>query len=454
MALQELGKAGLSRREREVAALVADGLTNREIAERLFISERTADGHLEHIREKLGVNNRAQVAAWYVANSQPGAATVSAPAAQSKVADHRASGLRVVLAVATVAVMLLVGVVALYRQTAPTAPTGPIITTIAGSTKGFGVARGGYSGDYGPATSALLSGPVTLALDDTGNLYIADMNQTIRRVEVDGKIWTLAGGVTTPFLDGTCGPATGVGTVFSLAVSPSDHAVYFANGAQIGWLDGRPCVHSVPSGRIQGPSHICFAPDGTMYISDVFGDRVWRRAKDGALSVYAGTGEHGFYGDAGAASGAKLRFPTAMAVDSSGNLYIADTGNNRIRRVDSETHVITTIAGSSDTYGYGGDGGVADMARLNLPFGVTVAPNGDVYIADTGNSRVRRIDTQTHLITTVVGTGKEGFSGDGGAALAAVLYGPRAVVFDSSGNLLVADTGNHRVRKVEGLLQR
>jgi sugar lactone lactonase YvrE len=191
-----------------------------------------------------------------------------------------------------------------------------------------------------------------------------------------------------------------------------------------------------------------------MYISDTFGDKVWRRTPDGTLSVYAGTGVHGFDGDLGAATGAKLRYPTGLALDASGNLFIAETGNNRIRRVDAATHVITTIAGSSDTYGYGGDGGIADRALLNLPHGVAVAPNGDVYIADTGNSRVRRVDAQTHVITTVAGTGKEGFSGDGAAASGADLYGPYAVAFDGSGDLYIADSGNHRIRKVRGMTHR
>jgi DNA-binding CsgD family transcriptional regulator/sugar lactone lactonase YvrE len=442
MALQELGKAALSRREREVAALVADGLTNHEIADRLFISERTADGHLEHIREKLGVNSRAQVAAWFVAQAQLGAADVAEP----KALGRRVNRLRVALAIVTLGVVTLAGVVVLARLT-PTTPTGPIITTVAGSTRAFGSARGGYSGDYGPATSALLSRPVGVAVDLNGNVYIADMNQTIRRVDRERMITTLAGGVTTPFVEGGYGPTTGVGGIMSVAVSP-EGAVYFANGFFIARVDADLLLHRVPSGPIRTPSRLCFAPDGTLYISDTLGDRVWRRAPDGALSVYAGTGVHGFDGDFGAATGAKMRYPTGLALDGRGNLFIAETGNNRIRRVDSMTRVITTVAGSSDTYGYGGDGGFANNAQLSLPYGVAVGPNGDLYIADTGNHRIRRVDAKTHLITTVAGTGREGFAGDGNVALLADLYGPYAVALDSSGDLYIADHGNHRIRKV------
>ena len=451
MALQELGKAVLSRREREVAALVAEGLTNREIAERLFISERTADGHLEHIREKLGVNSRAQVAAWFVAQAQSGTPADVAVVTAPKLHKRRANGLRVSLAVATLAVLLLVFVaVVVPRQQ----PSGPIIATVAGSTRGFGASRGGYSGDSSQATSALLSHPVAIAIGPNGVFYIADWNQTIRRVDTNGVITTLAGGGTNRFVEGGDAPTTAIGNVMSVAVSPKDHAVYFANGMVIGRVDADLTLHSVPAAPIRNPSRICISPDGTMYIADTFEDKVWRRTSDGALSIYAGTGEHGFYGDSGVATGAQLRYPTALALDGGGNLFIAETGNNRIRRVDAATQVITTVAGSSDTYGYGGDGGPADRAQLSLPYGVVVGPNGDIYIADTGNNRVRRVDAKTHVITTVAGTGKEGFAGDGAAAVSADLYGPSAVAVDGSGVVYIADSGNHRIRVVRGVAPR
>jgi adhesin/invasin len=138
-------------------------------------------------------------------------------------------------------------------------------------------------------------------------------------------------------------------------------------------------------------------------------------------------------------------------LDSIGNLYIADTGNNRIRRVDVASRVITTVAGSSDMYGYGGDGGPAGRAQLSLPFGVAVASNGDLYIADTGNNRVRRVDARTHVMTTVAGTGRAGFAGDGAPAVAANLYGPSAVAVDSSGDLYIVESGNHCVRMIRGV---
>ena len=452
MALQDLPKSDLSRREREVAALVAEGLTNREIARRLFISERTADGHLEHIREKLGVTNRAQVAAWFVAQSRDDAAVVAAP----RVHHRRANNVRVASAFAIAIALILVGVVVVTQQLAPTAPTGPIITTVAGSTREFGTIWGGHSGDYGPATSAQLSRPEDVAVNPkSGLIYIADsQNQMVRRIDAEGIITVLAGGGATPFVEGGYAPTTAIGPVNSVAVAP-DGAVYFSSSAPgfslIARVDADLSLHSVPLGLIVAPAGIRFAPDGTLYIADLFGDTVWRRTPDGRLSIYAGTGDHSFDGDNGAATGAKLRYPTNLSLDRGGNLYIADTGNNRIRRVDAASHVITTVAGSSDTYGYSGDGGLADRALLSLPFGVAVAANGDVYIADTGNNRVRRVDAKTRLITTIAGTGNAGFAGDGSIALNAELYGPNSLAFDSFGNLYVVDLGNHRIRMIHGV---
>lgn len=450
MALQELPQPALSRREREVAALVAEGLTNRQIAGRLFISERTADGHLEHIREKLGMTSRAQIAAWFVAQSQAGTAIVAAPAVRRR----RPDPVRIALAVATLAVVLLVAFVTVPRLLTPPALTGPVITTVAGSPQVPNGFRGGYSGDFGRATSAQLSTPEQVALGPTGFLYIADTgNQVIRQVDGQSIIRTLAGGGTSPIVDGGYGPTTGIGSVVSLAFSP-DHVLYFANGRLIVRVDADYSLHKVPLGQIATPGGICFAPDGTLYIADTYEDQIWRRTADGRLSLFAGTGDHGFAGDLGAATGAQLRYPTSLALDAGGNLFFADTGNNRIRRVDAKSGVITTVAGSSDIYGYDGDGGHANRAHLSLPFGLALASNGDLYIADTGNNRVRRVDARTHVITTVAGTGRADFAGEGTPALGADLYGPFGVAVDGEGNLYVVDKGDHRVRMIRGVAHR
>jgi DNA-binding CsgD family transcriptional regulator/sugar lactone lactonase YvrE len=442
MALNELQKAALSRREREVAALVADGLTNREIGTRLFISERTVDGHLEHIREKLAVSSRAQVAAWFVSQSHAGAAAVTVPQPSKRVSNAT----RIAIAVAALLVIALAaGSVALRLLT----PSGPNITSVVGSTTAGTGLEGGFSGDNGLAIGARLSRPSDVAVAGAF-MYIADTgNLRIRRVDQAGTITTLAGDGTASFVEGDNATSTGIGMPVGIAVGP-DHLVYFSNGGFIGLIKANNTIQVIRSNSLS-PTGLCFAPDGSLYIADYSANKVWLRKPDGTTSVYAGTGAHGFSGDGGSALTAHLSYPQRLSLDMDGNLYIADEGNNRIRRVDHGTGVITTVAGSSDTYGYSGDGGPAAAAKLSLPEGVAVAANGDIYIADTGNNRVRRVDAQTHVITTVAGSGDAGFGGDGGPATLAELYGPAALALTPLGDLYIVDLGNHRVRLIKGM---
>src|SRR5205814_2500286 len=142
---------------------------------------------------------------------------------------------------------------------------------------------------------------------------------------------------------------------------------------------------------------------------------------------------------------AQLNDPRGVAVDSSGNVFISDTGNSRVRRIDHGTGVITTVAGNG-TAGFGGDGGSATAAKLNAPRQVWVDASGNLYIADTGNNRIRKISGG--IITTVAGTGSAGFSGDGGSATSAALNAPRGVALSASGDIYISDTGNNRIRKV------
>ena len=151
----------------------------------------------------------------------------------------------------------------------------------------------------------------------------------------------------------------------------------------------------------------------------------------------------GFAGDGGPAVAARLNFPYDVAVDASGNLYITDRNNHRIRKVDS-TGTITTIAGTGER-GFGGDGGPATQARLNLPYGVAVDGAGNLYIADLANHRIRKVDS-TGTITTIAGTGERGFGGDGGPAIQAQLDYPTGVAVDGAGTLYIADASNHRIR--------
>lgn len=170
------------------------------------------------------------------------------------------------------------------------------------------------------------------------------------------------------------------------------------------------------------------------------------------IDTVAGIGTAGFSGDNGLAKEAKLDTPTGVALDGAGNLYIADRHNNCIRQVITATGIITTIAGSGLTGpgngGFGGDSGPATEAQLNLPGNIVVDPSGNLYIADTYNNRIRQVITGTQIITTVVGDGSEAFGGDNGLAINAQLQGPTGVAINGQGDLYIADANNNRIRKV------
>ena len=279
---------------------------------------------------------------------------------------------------------------------------GGTITTVAGN----GVE--GLSGDGGPATSASLDQPAGVAADAFGNLYIADTeNSRIRKVSVGGTITTVAGMGGRGF-SGDGGPAT--------------------------------------SASLYGPYGVAVDAFGNLYIADTENRRIRKVSVGGTITTVAGNGGKGFSGDGGPATSASLYTPQAVALDASGNLYIADLNNNRIRKV-SVGGTITTVAGDGQVRS-SGDGGPATSASLHWPSGVALDLAGNLYIADEGNNRVRKVSVGG-TITTVAGSGVfAGFSGDGGPATSAVLYHPCGVAVDASGNLYIADLGNFRVRKV------
>ena len=275
------------------------------------------------------------------------------------------------------------------------------ITTFAGT------GEEGTSGDGGAATAARFLYPLGMAVDGSGNVYIADLSgdSRIRRVNPMGVITTFAGTGTSGF--GGDGSA--------------------ATAARLNWPHGVAVRF------------------GNVYIADRDNNRIRQVDSSGVITTFAGTGTSGFGGDAGAATSSLLWAPSDVAVDGSGNVYIADWFNHRVRKVDS-AGTISTFAGTG-TSGFGGDGGAATSALLAYPVGVAVDGSGNVYIADQHNHRIRRVNT-AGIIDTFAGTGTSGFGGDGGSATLARLHDPGGVAVDSSGNVYIADTGNNRIRRV------
>jgi streptogramin lyase len=290
-------------------------------------------------------------------------------------------------------------------RAADDAPVAPRVETFAGTgTKGF-------SGDGGPADRAQLNNPFGIVRGPDGALYICDTdNHRVRRVAKNGTISTVAGAGTRGH-SGDGGPAT--------------------------------------RAELNEPYEVRFDPAGNMVFVEMRGNVVRRvDAKTGAISTVAGTGKAGFAGDGGAATKAELNQPHSIQFDRDGNLYVCDIGNHRVRRIDARTAVISTFAGTGDRNPTP-DGAKFAAAPLNGPRAIDFDKEGNLWLALREGNAVYRLDMKAGTVHHVAGTGKKGFTGNGGPAKQATLSGPKGVSIGPDGNVYLADTESHSIRMID-----
>jgi uncharacterized protein (TIGR03437 family) len=309
-----------------------------------------------------------------------------------------------------------------------------------------------HVGDGAGATAAELFNPSALWLDSSGNLMIADTGtQRVRKVDSSGIIATLAGtGVAAPGPEGAVAVTATLLDPMAVVEDPAGDVLILESdriqqvapnglirtvmGATTGAL---PAIQT----SLVSPHGLCIDRAADVYVANA--DCILKWPPGGVVATVAGNGLPGAAGDGAQATLAQLSVPHACAVDSFGNLYIADTYNHRIRKVDGGG-IITTVAGTG-VAGSSGDEGAATSANLNTPQGVAVDDNGNIFISDTVNNRIRQV-TPDGVIHTIAGTGAASYGGDGGAALDAQINGPMGILLDGAGDLFFADTSNNRVR--------
>ena len=271
-----------------------------------------------------------------------------------------------------------------------------------------GNGNAGYSGDGGMATAAEIYNPTGITIDNWGNLYFADnSNNCIRKVDTNGVISTVAG-------NGSSG--------------------YFGDG------------FAATQASLNAPSDVVVDAVGNIYIADAGNGRIRMVNTNGIISTYAGAGTPGFSGDNGPALNAQFASLSFLSIDNNGNLYITDNDNNRIRKINTTTGIITTIVGSG-AQGHSGDGGPATNAKIAGVLGLTVDLNGNLYFTEQDNQYIRKVSANG-TITTIAGNGSAGHSGDGGAAINASFNNPSGLAIDAEGNMYISELFSQCVRKI------
>jgi trimeric autotransporter adhesin len=333
-----------------------------------------------------------------------------------------------------------------------------IITTIAGT------GAEGFSGDGGAAIDATFISPRDMALDGLGNLYIVDFLR-IRKISlVTGLITTIAGNGTNVF-SGDDGPAISAGfeNVLGLAVDGLGN-VYLANPSRIRKVTVATGIITTVAGTgvpgfsgdnglavnasISSSARLAIDTAGNIYIADIYNNRIRKvTAATGNITTIAGKGDSGFSGDGGPARSAAFADVESIAIDADNNIYFADAGNYRVRKITASSGFISTVAGSGSP-GYSGDGGPATSASFKSLVSVGIDAQQNVYIADSASSVIRKLTVATGLISTVAGSGAANFAGDNAPAIFATLNRPQGSAVDAEGNLYIADTDNGRIRKV------
>jgi trimeric autotransporter adhesin len=339
-------------------------------------------------------------------------------------------------------------------------------TTIAGT------GTAGYGGDGGLATAALIDSPTGVCVTTGGKVMIADtMNSCLRKVEA-GNITTWPATWPEPWPEkrtagrGLNNPQaiaayydTALKKVFLFIADTGNHRIRkldpdattdtIVTVAGTGSADSGGDTGLAVNATLNSPAGVAVDASGNVYIADTGNHKIRKvTAATGIISLVAGTGSAGALGDGSAATNAQLYSPAGVAVDSSGNVYIADTGNNKVRKVTAATGIIATVAGTG-TAGHGGDGGAATLAKLDGPKGVALDVSDNLYIADTGSNHIREVMAASGIINVVAGSAPGGgYSGDGGAATSAKIQKPQSVAVDTAGNIYIADTGNHALRLV------